>query len=260
MDDVVAALRSAGCVWAEEEAEQLRRAALDQAVRTGEVAASLLRRLVARRVAGEPLEHVVGRVRFAGMTLLVTPGVFVPRRRTEHLAELAVERARPGSVIVELCSGAAPVAAAVLAAEQEAVVHAVDSHPAAVACAERNLRDGHAHRGDLYGGLPRLLRRRVDVVVASPPYVPSDEVSLMPREARIYEERAALDGGSDGLDLHRRILAEAPRWLAPGGQVLLECAARQAGALTDLFREHGFSPEIARDEEREATAVVAPLL
>jgi len=261
MDDVVSALRAAGCVWAEEEAEHLRRAALDLARRRNDPRAALvLAELVARRVAGEPLEHVTGRVRFLGMTLAVAPGVFVPRRRTEQLAELVVERVRPGTVVVELCCGVAPVAAAVLGAQREAVVHAVDIDPAALSCAETNLRGGLVHRGDLFGGLPRLLRRRIDVVVASPPYVPTADIGQLPREAREHERFEALDGGADGLDLHRRILADAPGWLRPGGEVLLECAAHQAETLERAFRHHGFSPETAHDEERDATVVGGPLL
>ncbi|WP_235738871.1 methyltransferase [Nocardioides alcanivorans] len=193
------------------------------------------------------------------MTLTVAPGVFVPRPRTEHLAELVIERVRPGAVVVELCSGVAPVAAAVLANEHEAAVHAVDVDRAALACAERNLRGGMVHRGDLYAPLPRMLRHRVDIVVASPPYVPSGDIDLLPREARDHERRDALDGGTDGLDLHRRILQEAPPWLSATGQVLLECAEHQADALGQAFRRHGFSPQIAYDDEREATVVVGPL-
>lgn len=261
MDEVVATLRAAGCVWAEEEAELLRRAALDRArLRGGGPAAPVLAELVARRVAGEPLEHITGWVRFLGMRLAVRPGVFVPRRRTEHLAELAVERVRAGTVVVELCCGAAPVAAAVAAAEQEAVVHAVDTDATALSCARRNLPDGLVHRGDLYQGLPRLLRGRVDLVVASPPYVPSSEIDTLPREAREHERRFALDGGADGLVLHRRILAEAPSWLRLGGQVLLECAEQQGEALAAAFREHGLTPQVARDEERDATVVAGALL
>ena len=260
MEDVVATLREAGCVWAEEEAELLRRAALDLARRRGDArAASVLAELVDRRVAGEPLEHITGRVRFLDQILTVAPGVFVPRRRTEHLAELVVERTRPGTVVVELCCGVAPVAAAVRAAEPEAVVHAVDTDPAALTCAERNVPDGFVHRGDLYDALPRTLRRRIDLVVASPPYVPSAEVVLLPREAREHERRDALDGGGDGLDLHRRILVDAPTWLTPGGQVLLECAEHQARALESTVRHHGFSPAVAHDD-RGGTVVGGPLL
>lgn len=261
MDEVVATLRAAGCVWAEEEAELLRRAALDLAHQRGRApAAPLLAELVARRVAGEPLEHITGRVRFLGMTLAVGPGVFVPRQRTEHLAELVIERLRPGTVVVELCCGVAPVAAAARAAEGEAAVHAVDSDAAAVTWAQRNLPDGLVHRGDLFHGLPRMLRHRVDLVAASPPYVPSDELAALPREARDHEQLSALDGGRDGLELHRRILAEAPAWLRLGGQVLLECAEHQAEELASSFRHHGLSPEIARDDERDATVVAGALL
>ncbi len=259
--DVVAALREAGCVWADEEAEILRGAALD-AARTGtsSSAAKELVRLVERRVAGEPLEYVVGWAGFLGLRLRVAAGVFVPRRRTELLARLAIERARDGSVIVELCAGVAPVAAAVAAAQPTAVIHAVDRDSDALACAQRNIPGGLVHRGDLYDALPRTLRHRVDVVVASPPYVPTDELHLMTDEARTHEPAYAHDGGADGLDVARQIVANAPRWLAPAGRVLIECAGAQAPALMAVFAHGGFTPETATDDEFGSTVVLGALL
>lgn len=259
--DVVATLRAAGCVWAEEEAEILRQCALTTArARGSSSAARELALLVQRRVAGEPLEYVVGWAGFLGLRLRVAPGVFVPRRRSELLARLAIERARDGSVVVELCAGVAPVAAAVSVAQPTAVVHAVDRDPTAVDCARRNLPNGMVHRGDLFDALPRTLRHRVDVVAASPPYVPTAELHLMPGEARAHEPAYTLDGGADGLDVARRIVADAPRWLAPAGRVLLECARNQAERLEQVFAHGGFTAEVATDDERESTVVHGALL
>ncbi len=259
--DVVATLRAAGCVWAEEEAEILRQSAVEAARARGSVSASAeLARLVDRRVAGEPLEYVVGWAGFLGLRLRVTPGVFVPRRRTELLARLAIERARDGSVVVELCAGAAPVAAAVMAAQSTAVVHVVDRDPTALACASVNVPGGLMHRGDLFDALPRMLRGRLDVVAASPPYVPTGELHLMNGEARTHEPTYALDGGDDGLDVARRIVADAPRWLAPAGRVLIECGRTQAPKLESMFTHGGFVTETTVDEEYGSTVVLGALL
>lgn len=243
-DHVVATLRAAGCVFAEEEADLLLQADGD------------LRALVARRVAGEPLEWVLGWAQFADLRLVVRPGVFVPRRRTELLAAQAVARLRPASVAVELCCGAAPVAAAILEEVPFVEVHAADVDRVAVACARENVPNGNVHEGDLYDALPASLRGRIDVLVANTPYVPSDEVALMPVEARDHEPRATLDGGPDGLALLRRISAAATEWLAPGGWVLIEVSERQLPTALSVFEADGLTASSARDDDLGATVVV----
>ena len=248
-DAVVARLRAAGSVFAEEEAALLAAAAPAGPERVA---------LVARRVAGEPLEQVLGWVAFAGLRVPVRPGVFVPRRRTELLAEEAVARTRPDGVVVELCCGVAAVALAVLAARPGAVLHAADLDPAAVACARANLgRRGAVHDGDLYDALPADLAGRVDVLVANGPYVPTADIALMPPEARDHEAAMALDGGGDGLDVLRRVLAGAAGWLAPGGHVLVECSERQSGPLAAFAGGRGLRARVRRDEDRGATVLVA---
>lgn len=233
---LVGRLRAAGCVFAEDEARLLAATGLR---------GDALDRLVARRVAGEPLETVLGWVEFAGRRLAVAPGVFVPRRRTELLARLAASYARGTGTLLELCCGVAPVAAVVAADE----VHACDVDPAALACARRNLPHGGVHLSDLYDALPDGLRGRVDVLVANAPYVPTDQIAHMPPEARDHEPEAALDGGADGADLHRRIAAGAPGWLAPGGVVLLETSPGQAALTTAALRDAGLVAGIERDDE-----------
>jgi release factor glutamine methyltransferase len=126
-----------------------------------------------------------------------------------------------------------------------------------VRCARRNLpAGGQVHEGDLYAALPAELAGRVDVVVANTPYVPSEEIALMPHEARLHEPRVALDGGADGLDPERRVAAGAGEWLAPGGHLLIETSARQAPELAGAFVEQGLVPRVAESEELEATVVV----
>ena len=100
----------------------------------------------------------------------------------------------------------------------------------ALACARTNVPAATAHLGDLYDALPGRLRGRIDVLAANAPYVPTDRIADMPPEARDHEPRAALDGGADGVDLHRRIAAGAPDWLAPGGVLLVETSPGQACA------------------------------
>lgn len=251
MADIVAALRAAGCVFAEDEARVLRATAS-----TPDELSSMLR----RRLDGEPLEHVVGWVDFCGLRIAVTRGVFVPRRRSELLVRLCLDRlpATGAAVVVELCCGAGAIGAAVGAARPATVVHAVDVDPVAVGCARTNLAPcgGSVYLGDLYDALPCELRGRVDVIVANAPYVPSDQIALMPAEARLHEPRAALDGGPDGLDVQRRIAAGAREWLAPGGIVVIETSRGQADGTEKLLRHNGFTTHAACNADLAATAAV----
>jgi release factor glutamine methyltransferase len=138
-------------------------------------------------------------------------------------------------------------------------VYAADIDPVAVRCARRNV-PGAVFEGDLYGALPRSLMGRVDILIANAPYVPTGEVGMMPPEARVYEPPVALDGGADGLDILRRVIAGAPQWLAAGGYLLVESSERQAPQLVDAAVRHGLRARITTAEDLGATAVVAELV
>jgi release factor glutamine methyltransferase len=255
----IAALRAAGCVFAEEEAELL----LASARGPHELAA-----MVARRCAGEPVETVVGWVDFCGVRLTVDPGVFVPRRRTQVLARVAVAaatragsvaNARTGATVVELCCGAGAIAAVVAASVTGVRLFASDIDAAAVRCAQRNLAPYGVLPvvGDLFDGVPAAFAGAVDVLVANVPYVPSAEVAYLPAEAREHEPRIALDGGADGLDVLRRIAIRAPSWLAPGGGTLMvETSLEQAGTASTVMAESGLRPDLVCDDDLEVAVVI----
>jgi release factor glutamine methyltransferase len=247
---IVDRLRGAGCVFAEDEAELL----IAEAETPGE-----LEEMVARRASGTPLEHVLGWADFCGVRISLDAGVFVPRRRTELLAAeaiaLAHQSARP--VVVDMCCGSGAVGAALLAVTSDIELYASDIDPAAVECARRNIgAGGRVLQGDLYHALPPELRGRIHVLVANTPYVPTDAIATMPREARLYEPHRALDGGADGLDIQRRVAAGALEWLARDGRVLVETSAAQASATLEIFVRNGMTPRVARSEELDATVVI----
>ena len=175
--------------------------------------------LIARRIAGERLEHVLGWVEFCGLRLDVDPGVFIPRAQTEALAEQAASL-QPG-VALDLFAGCGAIACVVKARNPDARVVAGEVDAAAIACAERNAaRFGvELFTSDVDSGIPPDLEGRVDVLTANVPYVPTAELPYVPHEG---EPPAALDGGPDGLDWVHRVLDTAPRWLKPGGTLLLE--------------------------------------
>jgi len=254
---VVARLRAAGCVFAEDEARLLAAAAGSPAE---------LDALVERRASGLPLELVVGWAEFRGLRIFVDPGVFVPRRRSEFLVETAVSLARgPDPLIIDLCCGTGALGLAVAVALGGATggtaggaeLHAADIDPAAVACARRNVEPagGHVYQGDLFGPLPQALRGRVGILICNAPYVPSQEVAFLPPEARDYEPRGTLDGGPDGLVVLRRVAAEAPGWLAPGGTLLVETSDQQAPAMMRAMTAAGLTARVRGCAEYGATVV-----
>jgi release factor glutamine methyltransferase len=255
---VIETLRAAGCVFAEDEARLLISAA-----RTPDELAAM----VARRAAGLPLEHVVGWAEFCGLRIAVDPGVFVPRRRTEFLVREAValavaDRAAGAgatrTVVLDLCCGSGAVGVALAAALPRTELYAADLDPAAVECARRNVgpAGGRVHQGDLFAPLPADLAGRVAVLAANVPYVPTDSVGFLPPEAREHEARIAFDGGPDGLDVLRRVAAEAAGWLAPGGALLFETSERQAECAVAIVRAGGLEPRVAGDEDLCATVVI----
>ena len=269
---VIGRLRAAGCVFAEEEADLLLSA--------GHRPAELIN-AVQRRVDGFPLEHILGWAEFCGLRIRVEAGVFVPRRRTELLVHEAaallgteflctapadpvpsvdsVPSAVP--VVVDLCCGSGAVGAALAELLPGIEVHASDVDPAAVRCARLNVLPlgGVVHEGDLYAALPARLRGNVDVLAVNAPYVPTAAIGSMPREARVHEPRVSLDGGPDGLDIQRRVIAEAAAWLHPGGRLLIETGRLQAPLTAEAMAGGELSPRIAVSDELDATVVIGKL-
>ena len=252
---LVARLRAAGCVFAEDEAAVLVEAATSPAE---------LAQMLQRRVAGHPLEHVVGWVEFAGRRVVVDEGVFVPRRRSEllvreavaHLARAArpartVPPTRRAPVVVDLCCGCGAIGMAIATAVPGIDLLAADLDGVAVRCAARNVAavGGTAVQGDLFEALPVRLRGRVDVLVANAPYVPTGAIALMPPEARDHEPVAALDGGPDGTDILCRVIAGAPPWLAPGGLVLVEVGRTQRRTIVRELNRNRLHPRIVVDDD-----------
>ena len=165
--------------------------------------------------------------------------------------------------MVDLGCGTGAIAAAVRAAVPGVEVYAADIDPDAVACARRNLPPDRVFEGDLYDPLPDRLRGRVDVVAANAPYVRRTTIATMPPEARDHEHRIALDGGADGLDVQRRVIAAAPAWLRAGGHLLVETGRPQVEGTTAAFSSAGFDVGVVTEDEiggrrgrRAATPVI----
>jgi len=248
LDKTTATLRAAGCVAAEEEAEELLEVSRGDPARLGE--------LVTRRCRGEPLAWLVGSVRFCGETVLVRPGVYVPRWQSEALARGAVARLPAGGVAVDLCTGAGAIAVVMARRRPSARVVATEIDPLAADCARAN--GVEVFVGDLTEPLPEALAGNVDVVTAVVPYVPTGELGLLPRDVLAYEPRAALDGGADGTSILVRAVVESGRWLTGGGSLLLELGGDEAELVSPVLLEHGYSDVgLVLDEDGDVRGILA---
>jgi release factor glutamine methyltransferase len=245
---VTAGLARGGCVAAEEEAAELIASAGGDPM--------VVQALADRRLAGEPLAWITGLAPFGEHTLVVHPGVYVPRWQSLELARRAAALLPDDGLAIDLCTGTGAVAAAIGATRPGARVLATDSDDRAVACARAN--GAEARQGDLFGPVPASFRATTDVVVAVVPYVPSGELHLLPRDTLAFEDVMQYDGGPDGLVLLRRVVAEAPDFLRPGGALLLELGGDQADLLRPVLRRDGYaSVRTWSDEDGDVRGIQA---
>jgi len=213
-----------------------------------------LKALVERRLAGEPLQYVLGRWSFRGLDLVVDPRVLIPRPETEVVAEVALAEARrqpPGGggvTVADLGTGSGALALALAAELPGAEVWATDVSPAALAVARANLAAiepsaasrVHFGEGMWYEALPTRLRGRLHVIVSNPPYVTEAEFAGLPAEVRDHEPTGALVAGPTGRESLEHLVAGGLDWLAPGGALVLELAPDQAGPLRSTAEAAGY--------------------
>jgi release factor glutamine methyltransferase len=248
LESLVAVLSGAGFVAADDEAVELLACAGDDP--------GLLALLVDRRMAGEPLAWIVGGVTFCGRQVRVDPGVYVPRWQSEPLAHRSVDRLLPSGVAVDVCTGAGAMAMTLGIAHPAARIVATDICERAVACAISNGVD--ARPGDLFSPLPPTMAGSVDLVVGVVPYVPTVELARLPRDTLIFESAVPYDGGTDGTDVLRRVLAEARHYLRPGGALLLELGGDQAEVLGDQLDRLGYAdPAVITDDDGDVRGIEA---
>ena len=215
---------------------------------------AVYRDLVRRAAEEEPVAYLTGRAHFFNLEFEVTPDVLIPRPDTETLVENVIQMVRHQSGlgsprVIDLCTGSGCIAAAIAQNIKTATVLAIDNSPAAAAVARNNFeRLGLAERvsvevGDLFDPLQRMVDRQpFHLIVANPPYIPSGQIAQLDKSVRDYEPVSALDGGLDGLALHRRILGDGAPRLLSGGHVFLEIAFDQgdlARQIAAAHREYG---------------------
>ena len=208
------------------------------------------RDLVRRAGEQEPIAYLTGKAHFFNLEFEVTPDVLIPRPDTETLVENVLQFVRHQSGfesprVLDLCTGSGCIAAAIAYHLKAAVVTGTDNSAAAVIVARRNIErlalSGRVivEQGDLFDPLSRMVDvQPFHLVVSNPPYIPTGQVETLDQSVREYEPIAALDGGLDGLALHRRILSEASSRLLPAGRVYLEIAFDQGELAERVAREY----------------------
>ncbi len=200
-------------------------------------------RLIKRRIKGEPVQYIIGHVEFHGLFIRVGKGVLIPRPETELLVEEVIRTVKSDSrTLLDLCTGTGCIALSLARQFPEAQVYGTDLSKKALEYARKNAETNRVKnvrfvQGSLFGPVKG---RTFDIITANPPYIRTGEIETLQREVRDWEPVAALDGGSDGMDFYRAILASAGSHLNPGGFIFLELGYDQAEGVKEIARNEGF--------------------
>ena len=228
----------------------------------------LFQNLVKKRSQRVPLSHLTGKQDFMGYSFKVDPRVYIPRPETEILVEKVLQAASLTRgrkfMAVDLGTGCGNIAITLAKQLQRSKIWAVDISPESLEVARDNARLHHVDkrveflRGDLFTPLTRLgLQRRVDLIISNPPYVASTQMRNLPPEVK-KEPKVALEGGEDGLSIHRRIIRQAPRFLNKTGLLALEIGYGQAKIIKDLIsaQPQFLPPKIVSDYQGKERVVL----
>jgi release factor glutamine methyltransferase len=218
-----------------------------------------LHALVKRASEHEPIAYLIGMTEFYSLDIKVTPDTLIPRPETELLAERAIEYLRTlqtPQYMCDLCTGSGCIAAAVAIGVPEAKIIATDICDAAMAVADENITSHklnervHLLCGDLFSPIIEGLdQTKFDVITSNPPYIATAEYEKLDKNVRDYEPELALHAGADGLDVYRRIVKEGPKYLKPGGRLMLEIGYQQGDAVTRLLEESGEFKDITVEKD-----------
>ena len=202
------------------------------------------REVTAKRAQRIPLQHITGSQYFMGLEFAVDKRVLVPRPDTEILVEEVLKDGAIGAKVLDLCTGSGCILLSILKYANSACGIGTDLSEDALAVAQANAGrleiPAVFYRGDLFAALPET-EKGFDIIVSNPPYIETAEIDTLMPEVREHDPYMALDGGADGLDFYRRIIAEAPAYFAVQGRLYLEIGCTQAQAVEALMKEHGYT-------------------
>ena len=229
------------------------------AVRFGDYSSSELLSAIERRIAGEPLQYIIGEWDFFGYTFKVSPACLIPRADTELLCEYVCKNAPLGARIADLCTGSGCIAIAALLERPDLFAVAVELYPETLELARENARLlGVSDRIEFILGdaTEDILTGEFDVIASNPPYVTLEEMRDITREVE-KEPRHALTDGGDGLSIIRKIIEHSPRHLKEGGSLAIEFGWKQGNAMIEIANENGLFCKILQDiEGRDRVAVI----
>lgn len=212
---------------------------------------AVMRDLVKRRATAEPVAYLVGHREFFGLDFQVTKDVLIPRPDTETLIVEAIELLKPQTAprVLDVGTGSGCIAISLAVNCPNAEITAIDLSESALDIARQNAEKHEVSsrirflQGDLFA--PLGADKPFDLIASNPPYIASAEIETLSADVRLHEPRSALDGGPDGLDVIRRLVAAAPQHLVPQGKLLIEISGEQADAVTQLLAANGHYDDIA---------------
>lgn len=214
--------------------------------------AETYRKLIEKRSAHIPLQHLTGEQEFMGLTFKVNEHVLIPRQDTEVLVEEALKYVRDGMDILDVCTGSGCILLSVLKLGEKMCRGTlngtgVDLSEEALQVAEENARELQVEAAFLHSDLFTEVKGQYDMILSNPPYIEKAVVETLEAEVRDHEPRMALDGGEDGLDFYRKIAEESVQYLKTGGRLLFEIGYDQGEAVSSLMKEHFAEVRVIQD-------------
>ena len=188
-----------------------------------------------------PVQHITGVQCFMGLDFFVTPDVLCPRLDTEVLIEEALKRIKPGSRILDMCTGSGCIILSLLHYAKECTGTAVDLSEKALAVARKNAKNLEKECTFIHSDLFENIQGKYDVIISNPPYIATKEIEALEPEVRIHEPMMALDGMEDGLFFYRKIVSASNEFLNPDGWLFFEIGYDQGKAVSDMMIEAGYS-------------------
>lgn len=202
-----------------------------------------IKEIETERLTGRPLWYIIGDTDFYDCKIKVDERALIPRPETELLAEITVKSVEEGDKVLDMCTGSGCIAVAVAKAcrEKNVSVSASDVSDAAIMLARENANYNSVNINFSVGDMFENVHGRYNIIVCNPPYIPTDEISLIQREVREFEPRVALDGGEDGLEFYRRLASEIKSYIAKDGMLIMECGEGQAEAILQIFSKREYA-------------------